>query len=58
MNTQDFIDRVAEGKSADAQEALKDILSARAFDALDSRKQSLASNLFGGQQQEEETAAE
>lgn len=56
MNTQDFIDRVAEGKASDAQEALKDILSARAFEALDSRKHELASNLFGGQQ--EETAAE
>lgn len=58
MNTQDFIDRVAEGKASDAQQALKDILSARAFEALDARKHDLASNLFGGQQQEEETTAE
>jgi ClpP class serine protease len=56
MNTQDFIDRVAEGKASDAKEALKDILSARAFGALDARKEHLASNLFGGQQEEESTA--
>ena len=56
MNTQDFIDRVAEGKASDAKEALKDILSARAFGALDARKEELASNLFGGQQEEESTA--
>jgi hypothetical protein len=55
MNANDFISKVAEGKAADAKEALKDILSARAFDALDSRKQELAGNLFGGSNQHTET---
>lgn len=59
MNTQDFIDRVAEGKAADAQSALKDLISAKAFDAIDSRKAELSANLFGGSPKlEQEVATE
>ena len=63
MITSTFIDRLAAGQAADAKETLSNLLSARAFEALDTRKQELASTLFGGQvaatqEQEEQTETE
>ena len=63
MITSTFIDQLAAGQAADAKETLSNLLSARAFEALDTRKQELASTLFGGQiastqEQEEQTEAE
>lgn len=57
MSTTTFIDQLAAGQAADAKETLSNLLSARAFEALDTRKQELASTLFGGQkeQQQDET---
>jgi hypothetical protein len=49
-----FIDQIATGDSVGAKETMSDMLSAKAFEALDARKQELASTLFGGQQQEEQ----
>ena len=48
-----FIDQIATGDAVGAKETMSDMLSAKAFEALDARKQELASTLFGGQQQEE-----
>lgn len=53
MTTSTFIDQLAAGQAAEAKETLTDLLSARAFEALDARKQEMASTLFGGQPQEE-----
>jgi hypothetical protein len=47
--TTTFIDQLATGQSSEAKETLADLLSARAFEALDARKQELGATLFGGQ---------
>jgi hypothetical protein len=47
--TATFIDQLATGQSAEAKETLADLLSARAFEALDARKQELGATLFGGE---------
>lgn len=52
MEVQDFINSVAVGNAAEAKETLNDLLSSRAFDALESKKIEIAKNLFGNGQQE------
>ena len=47
MDIKSFIDNVAAGNAAEAKEGLNDLLSARAFEAIDGRKTELAQNLFG-----------
>jgi len=54
MTAETFINQLASGQAADAKETLADLLSARAFEALDARKQELATSLFGGQQKQPE----
>ena len=49
-----FIDQIATGDAVGAKETMSDMLSAKAFEALDARKQQIASTLFGGMQVEEE----
>jgi hypothetical protein len=62
MNVSNFIDSVASGNAIEAKESLNDLLSARAFEALDARKQELAQSVFTGNEPEvqdtEETATE
>ena len=53
MSTSIFIEQLAAGHAADAKETLSNLLSARAFESLDARKQELAATLFGGQVEEE-----
>tara|TARA_R110000868_G_scaffold47483_3_gene155662 strand:+ start:766 stop:1122 length:357 start_codon:yes stop_codon:yes gene_type:complete len=53
MSTSTFIDQLAAGHAADAKETLSNLLSARAFESLDARKQELGATLFGGQVEEE-----
>ena len=53
MSTSIFIEQLAAGHAADAKETLSNLLSARAFEALDVRKQELGATLFGGQVEEE-----
>ena len=48
-----FINQIVTGDAVGAKETMSDMLSAKAFEALDARKQELASTLFGGQVQEE-----
>ena len=43
-----FIDLVANGNNIEARESLESLLSTRAFEALESKKQELASTLFTG----------
>lgn len=47
MTAETFINQLASGQAADAKETLADLLSARAFEALDARKQAISSNLYG-----------
>lgn len=56
-----FIDLVAQGNNAEARDTLDELLSARAFEALDAKKQEIGATLFGGQEQQtqqDEPAAE
>jgi hypothetical protein len=54
MDIQEVINQIAAGDSAAAKEGIENVLSAKAFDALQSRKQEIAATLFGGQEQEHE----
>ena len=54
MNIQEMINQIAAGDSAAAKETIENVLSAKAFDALQNRKQEMAATLFGGQEQEYE----
>ena len=46
MDTQSFIQQVASGEASAAKETLTNLLSARAFEALDSKKQEIAKSLY------------
>jgi thymidine phosphorylase len=54
MNAQDFINSVATGNAAEAKDTLNDLLSARAFEALEAKKIEIAQNLFNSKQEAEE----
>ena len=54
MDIKSFIDNVAAGNAAEAKEGLNDLLSARAFEAIDGRKNELAQNLFGSKEEQVE----
>lgn len=47
-----FIDMVAQGNNVEAKSALEDLISARAFDALEDKKRELSSSLFSTAEQE------
>lgn len=47
-----FVDLVGQGNNIEAKEVLDGIISARAFEALESKKQELASTLFTGSDSE------
>ena len=51
MEIQDIINNIAAGNSIAAKEGIENVLSAKAFDALQGRKQEMAATLFGGQEQ-------
>jgi len=54
MELKDIINNIAAGDSAAAKEGIENVLSAKAFDALQGRKQEIASTLFGGKEQGDE----
>ena len=54
MELKDIINNIAAGDSAAAKEGIENVLSAKAFDALQSRKQEIASTLFGRKEQSDE----
>ena len=58
MDTRQFIDLLGAGQSSEAKSALEDLISARAFEALESKKQEIGSTLFNGREQEVETQEE
>ncbi len=43
-----FIDQLAGGENADAKDTLDNIISSKAFSALDEYKKELAQSVFGG----------
>jgi hypothetical protein len=47
-----FIDMVAQGQNSEAKDALDELLSARAFEALESKKQEIGATLFNGKTEE------
>jgi len=53
-NINNFINSITAGDNVTAKEELEELLSSKAFDALQVRKQEIASTLFGGQQEEEQ----
>lgn len=58
MDTQTFIQNVADGESAKAKETLENLLASRAFDSLDARKQQIAKTIYNGGQTEVESEIE
>ena len=54
MSTSEFIDELAAGNASGAKDILNDMLSARAFEALEGRKIEIAQNIFNGSQVQEE----
>jgi hypothetical protein len=58
MSTSEFIDELAAGNAASAKDILNDMLSARAFEALEGRKIELAQNIFNGSNEEVATEEE
>jgi len=55
MQIQEIINNIAAGESVAAKESIENVLSAKAFGALQGRKQAMAATLFGGQEHEEVT---
>lgn len=53
-NVRNFIDQVAQGDNIAARETLDNLLSARAFESLEAKKQEIGSTLFNGVAVEEE----
>ena len=58
MDIKDVINNIAAGDNIAAKEGIENVLSAKAFDALQSRKQEIATTLFGGKEQESEENAD
>ena len=54
MDIQNIINNIAAGDNIAAKEGIENVLSAKAFDALQGRKQEMAATIFGGQEQEHE----
>ena len=54
MSTTQFIDELAAGNASGAKDILNDMLSARAFEALEGRKVEIAQSIFNGSQVQEE----
>ena len=54
MDIQNIINNIVVGENNAAKEGLENALSAKAFDALQGRKQEIAATLYGGQEQEQE----
>jgi len=53
-----FVDQIATNDAVGAKQTMSDMLAAKAFQALDARKQEIASTLFGGMNQEEQETEE
>jgi hypothetical protein len=54
MDTQSFINSIATGNAAEAKDVLNNLLSAKAFEAIDAKKVEIAQTLFGNNEVESE----
>jgi hypothetical protein len=54
MDTIDFINNVSVGNASEAKDILTDMLSTRAFDALNARKIDIAQTLFNDKEEQED----
>ena len=52
MDIKDFIDASIDGNAVEAQQALSDVISARAMEVLSNRKTEIAQNLYNGKETE------
>ena len=52
MDARQFIDLVGAGQSAEAKDALEELLSSTAFEKLEAKKQEMASTIFTGKEEE------
>jgi hypothetical protein len=52
MDIKNFIDASIAGNAVEAQQTLNDVISARAMEALASRKTEIAQNLYNGKETE------
>ena len=52
MDIKNFIDASIDGNAVEAQQALSDVISARAMEALATRKTEIAQNLYNGKETE------
>ena len=52
MDVKDFINASIGGNDVEAQQALNDVISARAMEALATRKTEIAQNLYNGKETE------
>ena len=55
MDTRQFIDQLAAGESAAAKETLENLISNKAFEALDEYKKQIASSVFNNGSEESDT---
>lgn len=53
-NVRNFIDLVAQGDNIQAKEVLDNLLSTKAFEALEAKKQEIGSTIFNGMNSNEE----
>lgn len=58
MDIDNFLSNVAAGNANDARENINDILSAKAFEALDGYKQEIAKLMFGPEEVSQDTEQE
>jgi len=58
METKDFLKKVALGESSEAKEALDEILSNKAFQALEEKKKEIAQSYFGVNEAKDEEEKE
>ena len=58
MTSSEFIDELAAGNASGAKDILNDMLSARAFEALEGRKIEIAQNIFNGNKESQEVTTE
>ena len=54
MDARQFIDLVGAGHSAEAKDALEELLSSTAFEKLEAKKQEMAATIFTGKEQQAE----
>jgi len=58
MDARQFLDMLAAGQSSEAKDAFAELLSTRAMEALEAKKQEVASTLFNGREEGEEITSD